>query len=359
MFFYYTAVTILAILSQAIMLAIFKSDNLLPKVSKKYFTLTFIIFIIATFSEWVSEWILLHYNQKNFYYTLFQSIMFSLVPLIDYCLGSAFKEFENKKHIKVLIIFNVFLQLLAFDPFLENSSHNVLTLGNTYLIYFFISQYVMLRMFINIYLVSKSYQSKNISILIANIFIITIFAIIVQSFFNDMNTIAITSTVNSIILYYYYSTLINKRDGLTLLLNRRCFENDIKGLNHDSIFLFIDLNKFKEINDKYGHLFGDEILKEIAYICLETFNHHGSTYRLGGDEYCIVIRKHLEDIETLISTLHQNIDTKQKTTPLLPSVSVGYGYYTHNKNTVSDALNDADIMMYKLKNKHKIAKLNI
>ncbi len=359
MFFYYTSVTVLAIFSQIVMLAIFKSDNLLPKENKRCFTLAFITFIMATFLEWYSDYVIKYSYLNNFYYTLLQAIMHIVIPLTPYYLGSAFKKYENIKVFESLFIFNGIIQALSLTPFFTNNFRNVFTLGNTYIIYFSIFLYVLYKMFTNVYQVSKSYQSKNITILIINIFCVTIFAILLQSRYEGINTIFITNTANAIILYAYFSSLINKRDGLTSLLNRRCFENNIKSLTHDSIFLFIDLNKFKEINDIHGHLVGDEILKEIASICLETFSQYGSTYRIGGDEYCVIIRKQLDDIETLITSLHKNIDIKRKENQILPSVSVGYGHFIYKKNTVNDAINEADAMMYQLKNKHKISELKI
>ncbi len=314
---------------------------------------------MATFLEWFSEVINLCSNNDNFYYTLVQAIMHIIIPLTPFYLGSAFKKFNNLKTFKILFLFNIFLELLSFLPFVKNSFHNIFEPGNIYLIYFSFLLYVIFKMFLNMYQVGKSYQSNAITILIINIFIITNFSIILQSVSDGINTIFITSTANALIIYYYFGSLVNKLDGLTLLLNRRCFENRIKTLKHDSIFLFIDLNNFKEINDTHGHLIGDQTLKEIAAICLETFNHYGHSYRLGGDEYCIIIKKHLNDIDELIASLHQNIAARKKSSPLLPSVSVGYGYLYYKKNTVNDALNEADAMMYKVKHKHKVSKLII
>ncbi len=359
MFIYYTTLTVLAIFAQLVILTILKSDNLMPKENRRYFILAFITFIVATFLEWFSEVIKLCINDDNFYYILVQAIMHIIIPLTPYFLGSAFKKYDNLKPFKFLFFVNIFLALLSFAPSIENSFYNVFEPGNIYLIYFSFVIYVLFRMFATIYQVSKSYQSGIITILIINIFLITNFAIVLQSFSDGINTIYITNTANAIIIYYYFGTLINKRDGLTLLLNRRCFENRIRTLKHDSIFLFIDLNSFKEINDTYGHLKGDQMLKEIAAICLETFAHYGSSYRIGGDEYCIIIKKHLNDVDSLITSLHQNIAERKKVVPLLPSVSVGYGYFFYKKNTVNDALNEADEMMYKVKNKHKVSKLKI
>ncbi len=359
MFFYYTAITFLAIFSQFLMLAICRSDNLLPKENKRYFTIAFITFIFATFLEWFSDYILFYTNLAPFYYTLIQAIMHIIIPVTPYALGAAFKKYENIKTLKALLVLNIFIQVLSLMPFFHNNFRNVLAPGNTYIIYFAIFLYILYKMFTNVYQVSKSYQSRSITILIVNIFFVTIFAIVLQSIANGINTIFITNTTNAIILYAYFGALINKRDALTSLLNRRCFENKIKRLKQDRIFLFIDLNKFKEINDTHGHLVGDDILKEIAAISLETFSNYGNSYRIGGDEYCVIIRRQLNEIESLIAALHKNIDIKKQTNPLLPSVSVGYGYFIYGKNTVNDAINEADEMMYNLKNKHKISELKI
>ena len=53
-------------------------------------------------------------------------------------------------------------------------------------------------------------------------------------------------------------------DGLTHLLNRRCFEKDIEKIKPPTRLLLLDVDDFKGLNDAHGHMFGDECLKEIA-----------------------------------------------------------------------------------------------
>ncbi len=358
MFLYYTLITVITLFTQLAMLIIFRLDNLLPKESKKYFTLAFITFTISTFLEWFSDYILI-FNVYTFNYVLIQAIMHIFIPLTPYYLGLAFKKYENEKTLKKMLYINVLIQALSLTPYFVNNFRNIFEHGNTYVIYFSIFIFILYKMFINVYQASKLYQSRNIWLLVINIFLITNFAIVLQSQSNGINTIFITNTTNAVILYGYYSSLINKRDGLTSLLNRRCFENRINSLKRDSIFLFIDLNKFKEINDTHGHVVGDLILKEIATVCLETFIQYGNVYRIGGDEYCVILRKRLNDVDILIDSLHKNIALKRANNPLIPSVSVGYGYFINNTNTVDDAINEADAMMYELKNKHSVAEFKL
>ena len=78
-------------------------------------------------------------------------------------------------------------------------------------------------------------------------------------------------------------------DFLTKLKNRHSFYHDIEGKNPSqySIF-FIDLNKFKVINDTYGHQIGDEILIGVAGKLRETFD-TDLLYRFGGDEFIAIL----------------------------------------------------------------------
>ncbi len=98
-------------------------------------------------------------------------------------------------------------------------------------------------------------------------------------------------------------------DFLTKLKNRHSFYHDIEGKNPSqySIF-FIDLNKFKVINDTYGHQIGDEILIGVAAKLRETFD-VDLLYRFGGDEF-IAILPTIEDeilIDDKIKTLKEKL----------------------------------------------------
>ncbi len=83
-----------------------------------------------------------------------------------------------------------------------------------------------------------------------------------------------------------------EHDSLTGLLNRRSFDKDIQKL-HDSglpyALLMCDIDNFKHINDTYGHLVGDQVLKEVGEI-LTTYVRKGTrSYRYGGEEFIILL----------------------------------------------------------------------
>lgn len=105
-------------------------------------------------------------------------------------------------------------------------------------------------------------------------------------------------------------------DFLTKLKNRHSLYSDIMHKpTHDCSVFFIDLNKFKAINDTYGHSIGDEILIEISKRLQQIFGCE-LLYRYGGDEFIVVLEdtdmSHTIDtetkrIETLIKAVKQNL----------------------------------------------------
>ena len=83
-------------------------------------------------------------------------------------------------------------------------------------------------------------------------------------------------------------------DGLTGLQNRLALEEDAKAVHGEEMTVYmIDINYFKEINDRYGHLAGDAILKETGTILQQLFP-EGRYYRYGGDEFLVLSGAHPE-----------------------------------------------------------------
>jgi diguanylate cyclase (GGDEF)-like protein len=87
---------------------------------------------------------------------------------------------------------------------------------------------------------------------------------------------------------------LSRRDELTGLLNRRAF-NDLLATalavhaGHESVTLvLVDLNDFKAVNDRYGHLAGDAVLQDVARRLEEAAGPH-AVFRLGGDEFAVLV----------------------------------------------------------------------
>ncbi|SMC08338.1 GGDEF domain-containing protein [Nitratiruptor tergarcus] len=83
-----------------------------------------------------------------------------------------------------------------------------------------------------------------------------------------------------------------QHDALTGLLNRRSFDKDMEQLDKIKMgysLLILDIDNFKKINDTYGHLIGDEVLKEVGEILKTYVRKNTKAYRYGGEEFVVLL----------------------------------------------------------------------
>ncbi|MGK0372643.1 MAG: diguanylate cyclase (GGDEF)-like protein [Glaciecola sp.] len=156
--------------------------------------------------------------------------------------------------------------------------------------------------------------------------------------------------------------LLANYDSLTGLPNRallldridRAIEHAQRIKNNLAVF-FIDLDKFKQVNDSLGHKAGDELLKVIAKRLTDKLRKEDTVARLGGDEFVIMVEevKSVEDISMLVSEISQTIDLPIKLGSQSVSVSssIGITLYPSDGKTADELLKNADIAMYHAKEK--------
>jgi diguanylate cyclase (GGDEF)-like protein len=153
--------------------------------------------------------------------------------------------------------------------------------------------------------------------------------------------------------------LANK-DPLTELLNLRAglevFSTSIARAKRKQTLvamLFIDINKFKKINDVYGHVIGDQTLVEIATNLKAQLREYDYAIRVGGDEFIVLLNdvSSSDDVIEISERLLQKLEIKSDTTPFItPKLSVGIALYPHDGNTFNELKQQADEAMYQAKN---------
>lgn len=136
-------------------------------------------------------------------------------------------------------------------------------------------------------------------------------------------------------------------DALTGVYNRRVLEH-LNSDDYGSIILF-DCNKFKGINDTYGHDAGDRALKQIVRSISNNIRDVDVVLRYGGDEFVVVIKNNFEQAITLAERISSYVARK----PLdiggeRVELSVSYGVSCIAEN-ISDAIIEADIKMFEQK----------
>lgn len=161
-----------------------------------------------------------------------------------------------------------------------------------------------------------------------------------------------------LILYIYVQSKKASIDFLTGLVNRRTFENELETLivNKSSFSgIMIDVDRFKQINDKYGHKEGDNALTIVSEMIDKTFRKSDIVSRYGGDEFCIltdIAEKHI--LDSVIFRFRANIEdfNKLKIVPYQISLSIGYDVYSSEFKNASEFLNHLDERMYFEKQEH-------
>ena len=117
--------------------------------------------------------------------------------------------------------------------------------------------------------------------------------------------------------------------------------------------LFIDLNKFKDINDTLGHEAGDVLLQEIASRFTSAVRSTDVVFRIGGDEFLILLENitDLLAVEKVIESILESIKTpvKYKNEKIQISVSIGIALYPDDALTSDELIKASDIAMYAAK----------
>ncbi len=149
------------------------------------------------------------------------------------------------------------------------------------------------------------------------------------------------------------------RDSLTGLYNRHYFNEYIsiiadQGIeeNKQLIFLMIDIDKFKYINDTYGHNIGDIVLKDVASILKKSSRDSDIVVRYGGDEFLVVLYgEHSELVHKYIDRVREKIKLYNENNDILKhelTLSIGFDEYK-GKRDILEVINSADKMMYENK----------
>lgn len=146
-------------------------------------------------------------------------------------------------------------------------------------------------------------------------------------------------------------TKISNRRGFTILAQHAL--NMSRRKNFEVSLVFLDLNKFKKINDQYGHAEGDRALINFTDLIIKTFRESDIYARLGGDEFVVLLTDTpLETVESILSRFDQEISQYNKTSLRGYNIqySSGIAIYDPDKHqSIDDLLAEADTMMYRQK----------
>lgn len=149
-----------------------------------------------------------------------------------------------------------------------------------------------------------------------------------------------------VILKYVYQQSVT--DNLTKLKNRRAlYQKFSKGIGPELTFVYIDINKFKEINDTFGHLTGDVVLQTLSNRILKYWP--GLSYRLGGDEFLLIANINEQQLFEVINQLSQFTVRTDSQQDIHVTISCGTSCNREQVMSIEEAMHLADLKMYEIK----------
>lgn len=155
------------------------------------------------------------------------------------------------------------------------------------------------------------------------------------------------------------------KDPMTGLYNRFCFVSHaipiVEGSSERSkqaLIMFIDINNMKKINDRYGHVYGDKAIHILSDSITHSIDDDDAIgIRFGGDEFLIIAgnadKKYAEKIKRKITSYIEK-ENSRGVNPFKFSISIGYVLTDpKSKRTVNDYVDEADRLMYEIKNEYR------
>jgi diguanylate cyclase len=146
-----------------------------------------------------------------------------------------------------------------------------------------------------------------------------------------------------------YLHIQSNTDGLTKLRNRRAlYRRFSRGVSSHVAIVYLDVDKFKQINDSYGHDVGDKVLQQLADIINATWK--GYRYRIGGDEFILADSISERELSELLPNFEHFVYVDlSKNFSFNVSVSAGVSINRLEHQSLEDVMHLADVEMYRAK----------
>ncbi|MGN1040758.1 MAG: GGDEF domain-containing protein, partial [Candidatus Fimimonas sp.] len=329
MFDLYSAVTLITFLLLVITVADVAKNSLIGKETKmKSFVACFII-ALAMLGEWVgvvtngasTSLIGLHVVAKV--------VEFSVAPAIGVAVASAYGELKHSKIAWSVVGVHALFQIVAsfFGWVFSVDAQNVYHREALYFIYVAAFLLSIIFGFIGIIRIGKTYQISFDVVLALSVLLLLV-GIGIQFVWSGIRIDYLCITIVNLMFYLRFFKITLQVDAVTRLLNRRCYEVHVVDMGSKAAVVLFDVDRFKQVNDTHGHSGGDECLKKVALLLTNVYGKYGLCYRIGGDEFCVILRKDgAEKVEELNARFAEEVNLARKEDGNMPNVSFGYALY--------------------------------
>lgn len=351
----YTITIILSIAMALIMLAMAVRNDSFGEIEKRKFATVFIVLIVSTLAEWVGMYLNGKPDTLRWLHIFIRATEHSLAPVIAMLFTGIICSNKKAAYLFVPLGIHAILEYVSCFAgiIFYVDAQNVYHHGKLYWIYIVCYFLCSIYFIVEAWKSSNRYQNKNRVILAAALGYL-ILGVILGLVSSEVHTDYLCLTVDMMLIYIYYTDILDKTDPLTGLLNRRSYEAKVRNLNQEAVILFFDVDNFKDVNDFYGHASGDNCLKTVGSAIREIYAPFGSCYRVGGDEFCVFLTKNIRAAQHLNGRFYARMAIERKHDSKIPYIAIGGAHFDPAKDDIKEVIEKADARMYQMKSKDKM-----
>ena len=191
------------------------------------------------------------------------------------------------------------------------SADNVYTPGRYFFAYVILYFASLLYLSASMVITNRAFQNRSRALICPLMGFLTVVTVI-QVALPDLHVTWMCVTLLSVLYFTYCNEMWNQLDALTGLLNQNSYLNRTAEMRSSGgLLIAFDVDSFKQINDCYGHLQGDACLAAIAACLKKAYANDGYCYRIGGDEFCVLLKNAAKEAACKEEFLHPNARQKQ------------------------------------------------
>ena len=346
----YTAVFLIAGLTLIITVSDIRTNRLITREDKRAALIACLIIALPMLAEWVSILLDGAPAELRSVHVTAKLLELILAPAIGVAVAFAYGDAKHPELALTLVAAHAVFQCLAlgFEWVFRVDAENGWQRQELFLIYALVFVLSVAYAFSSVVIGGKAYQIGVDAMLVLTLLLVTA-GIWIMLVFPRIRITYLCIALSNLLLYIRHYKIMLQVDAVTGLLNRRCYDVNITDMGSRSVIVLLDIDQFKRVNDTYGHSVGDLCLRSVAQELTAVYGRYGLCYRIGGDEFCVVLHDGLEKLPMLNQLFLARIQRLRERDSRMSGVSMGYAYYDAAASNIRDVIQEADTMLYRNK----------
>lgn len=350
----FTIVTILFLAAGGVLVA---SNRTVDRSARNVFLFSTVALSCISLIDWFDYVLAVQLPATRVIHVVSMAFTFMVAPAIPVMIANTIFPERHVRWVTIVLVVQALLEVATiFGGFVFwVDDANVYHRGPLYVVY--MATYILSAVYLSVQSIraGRLYQSANMLSILAILLCMAV-GVGIQVWDSSVRT-TWTAVAMAVLLYFlFYVEMVLRTDALTKQLNRHSYDEFLKRPPLPCVVVLVDLDNFKHVNDTFGHAFGDECLQVISAQIRKAYGAFGLCYRTGGDEFCVVVTKRLDEVGLMGDALQDYVAKEQAKDGRIPGVSVGYARADEGCEDIKKVINAADEHMYETKHARKLAR---